>query len=488
MEDETQYYKKLDLDRERFLHMGYTINGIPVNNKHQARLERKEKEKRDAAEANERAEQECESLKAKGQAREAHYSQASSNYASSNYTSSNYTRPSRTNTSSTSETGKSSSPLRVERPFDDTEYSIPFEENNGMGQILPLNVWPVLLTFGDHALPFEGKVLLDSGAEDNWIAEKVVRNNGIPWDDAEDDDEFLDFNGRTVKASGVVRADWVHNHKRVTVKFKIAPHAPWEVLFGYRHMLKENILTFSNGKRDKFVAPLIKNTRKPGPSKSTPSRKVARRLCITNSVDMELNQPRFSGARKRSKQRPSRLSNISNGGRRWSMTAGYGRRSRATSTEWRVVGSSGASMAIKSISRLPWTETKEICGLSRGAEVPRCLQVCTFHLDNFHHSESYLTAVISNPLQLSTAYCLIFPPFSNPQNLTPAPFPPHLNAVVQHSDTSYNYIVALGARARQRRATHISASSSTCRGSHDIEKRRTLRASPDNTSMTPHSI
>jgi len=102
-------------------------------------------------------------------------------------------------------------------------------------------------------------------------------------------------------------------------------------------------------------------------------------------------------------------------------------------------------MAIKSISRLPWTETKEICGLSRGAEVP----VSTFHLDNFHHSESYPTAVISNPLQLSTTYCLIFPPFSNPQNLTPAPFPPLLNAVVQPSDTSYNYIVALGARARQ---------------------------------------
>lgn len=255
MQHNKQYYKRLDRDRQRTLVLGFNLGGVPVDDDHEEFIERQEREAREYPQqpvATTASKTFLSSPPSHGKQRQQDYSPREDRSFSGSYGSS----PSEQGNLSVTTTNSNQ---------EEAERSITFQDRHGPGEILAKNVWPILLYFEDKR-QWEGKVLLDSGAIDNWISERTVRENGFPRDDDEDDEEsYEDFSGGSVKSCGVVRAQWIFRHQTIPVKFKIAPNAPWEVLFGYRHLIETNVITLNYDSTNRWVAPLIKNTRKPGP-------------------------------------------------------------------------------------------------------------------------------------------------------------------------------------------------------------------------------
>lgn len=255
MDGETKYYQKASRDRNRFLLLGYSLHGVPVDEEHAAYLEKG-------------VEKEVEKHHSKKQAAdglgESQSSQSKHTPQKQQAVPHPSSRPSPGSQSpSPSDGGNATVPSRSTIQDDG---SVLIRDRHGHTELLPKNVWPVLLLFEDRS-QFEGEVLLDTGAEDNWISRYVVDEHKLPWqknESNEDDEEtFEDFSGQKVKSCGVVRAQWIYRHRTIPVKFKIAPTAPWQVLFGFQYLLQTQVLTINQDNTNGWVAPLVKSQEKP---------------------------------------------------------------------------------------------------------------------------------------------------------------------------------------------------------------------------------
>jgi hypothetical protein len=143
------------------------------------------------------------------------------------------------------------------------EGSVRPADRHGRAEVLPRNIWPVLLLFENNK-QFQGKVLLGSGAEDNWISKSVVEEENLPREENEDNEDiFDDFNSQPVKSCGVVRAQWIYRHRTLPVKFKIAPNPPCQVLLGCRYLLQTQVPTLNRDNTNRSVAPLTKRQQEP---------------------------------------------------------------------------------------------------------------------------------------------------------------------------------------------------------------------------------
>lgn len=263
MAEKTKYYKELGLGRQRTLGLGYSLNGVPVDADHAALIEESIKEalERDRQEKNAAANQ---AKAASTPCRFPHQTRSSPTQGKRDFAN--------PESSSTTDPGRNIGTANISDRVD-LGRAIQIRDRDGPAEILPQNEWPVALIFNGNDY-FEGKVLLDTGAADNWISERVIREKGISKEDDKDEDQFEDFNGRITKSSGVVRAIWLYRHQTINVKFRVAPQAPWEVLFGYRHLIETGVLTFHPEHNISFVAPLTKKDRtlSAGESDRMPSR------------------------------------------------------------------------------------------------------------------------------------------------------------------------------------------------------------------------
>jgi hypothetical protein len=155
---------------------------------------------------------------------------------------------------------------------EDDESSTSCSDGESRGEILPKNMRRILLLF-ENRKHFKCEVLLDSGSAENWISERTVKENGIPWDPEEEDEEgrkeYEDVNGRIVKSCGIVHAQWSFRGQTRQAKLNIAKGstASWQVIFGYLCLLRNNLITFHHDKSEGLVAPLIQKNRKPPPGK-----------------------------------------------------------------------------------------------------------------------------------------------------------------------------------------------------------------------------
>lgn len=263
MADKADSYDKLERDRERILMLGHAFIGIPIDDEHEADIRRRREKKAKDQFAQQEAANNVHASSPTSQMDKRTPSSPSPEYRSS--------LGSQISTHSDQTDLKGRRTTSVQR---DAESPDPFLDRDNREENTPENIWPILLLF-DNNKHFESKVLLDSGAEDNWISERTVKENGLPWESNEQDgnekDEYEDVNGRVVKSCGLVRALWIFRHKTIPVEFKIArtSHASWQVIFGYRHLIETNVITFHTNETNRLVAPLIKKERKPTAGKSS---------------------------------------------------------------------------------------------------------------------------------------------------------------------------------------------------------------------------
>ncbi|KIY00890.1 uncharacterized protein Z520_03556 [Fonsecaea multimorphosa CBS 102226] len=226
MEDDKRY-KDLQRDKTRYESAGWILGNVPIDEGHERWLAKQATASRQGASSD------------------------------ANQTDSTYDRP----------TSRQTGPPRGDRAFSDSQSSWTSENSmsavstyNGYnGEPPAANEWPISLCFHNEE-QFEGKVLLDSGAEHNWISMDVVKERHIPWDDDPSGAEiYVDFSNQQLRSLGVVKATWVINNRSVPVKFKIAPNPPFQVCFGYRFLLEKGVLRFSHHGP---VAGLVKGKRK----------------------------------------------------------------------------------------------------------------------------------------------------------------------------------------------------------------------------------
>ena len=140
------------------------------------------------------------------------------------------------------------------------------QDENDQDRNLPNNVWWVRLLFdnGCENQQFEGRVVLDLGAEDNWMSESVRMRHNIPFEDEETDHSiYRDFSDSVVKSLGCVRAQWFYRGSPIHVKFKVVRRAPFAALFGHVTLLAENIVTINTDSPSRCVIPLVRGTAAP---------------------------------------------------------------------------------------------------------------------------------------------------------------------------------------------------------------------------------
>jgi hypothetical protein len=256
-------YDTFERDRQRALRLAHVLTGIPTDDGHEAHIRRTQEQK-----AKDRfAQQET--------AKNVHSSPPTGRR--DKRTPSSPSLENRSSFGSQASTVSDQTDLKTKRTINsqrEAEPPISFLDGDNIEESSPKNIWPILLLFDNNNKDFEGKVILDSGAEDNWISERTVKENGLPWesdeDDEDDEDAYEDVNGQIVKSCGIVRAQWIFRHQTIPVEFKIArsPRASWQVIFGYRHLIENNVITLHENKATRWVAPLIKRERKPTSGKS----------------------------------------------------------------------------------------------------------------------------------------------------------------------------------------------------------------------------
>jgi hypothetical protein len=250
--DKTSYYHTLDRNRRRAEELAFSLNRIPVDNDHEAFIRQQEKEEKERPAQQEFARNVCSPSPGEKDKRPLH-SEFQNNRSISGST-------------------VSTQPDLMDLRSGDDESSICCSEGDSRGEILPKNMRRILLLF-ENKKQFKCDVLLDSGATGNWISEGTVRENSIPWDSDEEDEErqieYEDVNGRTVKSRGIVHAQWIFRGQTREAKFNImrGSNTSWQVIFGCHCLLRNDFITFHHDKADGLVAPIVQKTRKPTQSK-----------------------------------------------------------------------------------------------------------------------------------------------------------------------------------------------------------------------------
>lgn len=107
------------------------------------------------------------------------------------------------------------------------------------------NIWPVLLTFEDTSQVFDGKVLFDTGASDNWIGMDVVQGLHLAVTPDPNREEALDWNGNPVYSLGIVHARWTYCRQMIPVTFRIAHQTPVDTIFGFPFLFQRRILSLN---------------------------------------------------------------------------------------------------------------------------------------------------------------------------------------------------------------------------------------------------
>jgi hypothetical protein len=117
----------------------------------------------------------------------------------------------------------------------------------------------------------EGSALLDTGVEDDWIAESLARQLRLPrLEDSNLDEKLLDFNSRRLTSLGLVEAIWRRGHQTFILELRVAESPPRDIIFGYQTLFKHKVVTLNPKHRGKPAAPLVKDKRKPSKGELRP--------------------------------------------------------------------------------------------------------------------------------------------------------------------------------------------------------------------------
>lgn len=191
-EGESQRYRDAERDRIRYENIAYILNRHPIDGKHEEYLQAAGKGKRSSR-------------------MQSHDGAEKQNPAGHQ-----------------EQTGTSPSPTpRAASQEKITLNNEPLEENE----------WPVFLQF-KNSMRYKGKVLIDTGCRDNWISKHVIQKHHLPWHEDPNEELLRDFNNSETRSVGLTQSDWVWKNRIIPVEFKIASSAPFDVLFGYKFLLK----------------------------------------------------------------------------------------------------------------------------------------------------------------------------------------------------------------------------------------------------------
>jgi hypothetical protein len=106
---------------------------------------------------------------------------------------------------------------------------------------------------------------LDTGVENNWIAERLARQLKLSQpDDSDPDEGLLDFNSRPLTSLGLVEASWRRGQQTFTLELRVAESPPRDIILGYRTLFKHKVFILKTKYRGKPAAVLAKDKRKPG--------------------------------------------------------------------------------------------------------------------------------------------------------------------------------------------------------------------------------
>lgn len=93
------------------------------------------------------------------------------------------------------------------------------------------------------------KAILDTGAEENWISQKIVDRLGLAVKNGLTT-KGTTFDGRPIKSGSAVDPTWCIENSSTThqTRFHVAPkEAPFEILFG-SNLIESNEVQFFEGK------------------------------------------------------------------------------------------------------------------------------------------------------------------------------------------------------------------------------------------------
>ena len=107
-----------------------------------------------------------------------------------------------------------------------------------------LAIWK-LHRIGDNDISFMEPVFLNTDIELNWIARDVVDHWKLRWEEDDLSESCIDSNGNTIECCGMVSALWLpeRDKKSVPTTLYIAKHAPFHILFGWRFLGDQKLMT-----------------------------------------------------------------------------------------------------------------------------------------------------------------------------------------------------------------------------------------------------
>ena len=240
--DRQAEFDELDLNRRRALDLGYILGGMPKDGEHKRYLQ-------------------TASLSAESE-------EALNNFDVEEHRQSSRTRHSQdlqVSKKTISKDRLSHRPLRnasAESTDKNIEESRAIQNND-----LDANEMIVNLSFQCPTGPeqkHEGSALLDTGVEDNWIAEGLARQLRLPRleDDPNADEQLLDFNSRRLTSLGLIEAIWRRGHQTFILELRVAESPPRDIILGYQTLFKHKVVILNPRYRGTPAAPLVKDKRK----------------------------------------------------------------------------------------------------------------------------------------------------------------------------------------------------------------------------------